>query len=202
MPTIKSDKELVELLSYGDESAFCLLYSRYWERLKGFCYRFVKSGDLAENYAQDVFMKIWETRTMLDPEKSFSSYIFTIARNNVINYLVHISRSENASSKFIKNCMSLQQKESGSELIEDDYFMLLQHAIETLTPRQQEVFKLSRNENLTHKQIAEQLGISVYTVQEYISDSLKSIKKYICKYTDIVFVLNLIISTLFGHGQQ
>lgn len=98
-----SDKELVFLLIAGDEQAFYALYARYWTRLKGFCRQFLKSEDLAENYAQDIFLKIWETRELLDPERSFSAYLYTIARNTVFNYLRHVAVSENASRKLIRD---------------------------------------------------------------------------------------------------
>lgn len=191
-----TDPELVQRLATGDEEAFCALYARYWERLRNFCYRFVRSQDLAENYAQDIFLKIWENKELLDSEKSFSNYLYTIARNKTINYLRQVARSEILTRKFINahtHKISLDS-EGDKELLEQDYLNLLQNAICSLPPRQQEVFHLSRNCNLSHKEIAERLGLSVYTVQEYISCSIKSIKLYISKYSGIVFSLLLIIS--------
>lgn len=196
MPEQPTDPELVERLSTGDEDAFCLLYARYWERLRNFCYRFVRSQDLAENYAQDIFLKIWENKELLDPGKSFSSYLYTIARNKAINYLRQVARSESLTRKLIKSYTdrTATESEGGEELLEKDYLLLLQNAIHSLPPRQQEVFRLSRNCNLSHKEIAERLGLSVYTVQEYISCSIKSIKLYVSKYSGIVFSLLFIIS--------
>lgn len=193
-----SDKELVYLLVSGDESAFYALYSRYWTRLKSFCRQFLKSDDLAENYAQDIFLKIWETRELLDPERSFSAYLYTIARNTVFNYLRHVAVSENASRKLIQNYLLAEETDGDNEIIERDYFELLHRAIERLTPRQQQVFRLSRDSNLSHREIAENLGISVYTVQEYISDSIHSIKKYIEKRSDIVFILFIMLSVFLS----
>lgn len=196
MPEQPTDPELVERLSTGDEDAFCLLYARYWERLRNFCYRFVRSQDLAENYAQDIFLKIWENKELLDPGKSFSCYLYTIARNKAINYLRQVARSESLTRKLIKSYTdrTVTESEGGEELLEKDYLLLLQNAIHSLPPRQQEVFRLSRNCNLSHKEIAERLGLSVYTVQEYISCSIKSIKLYVSKYSGIVFSLLFIIS--------
>lgn len=193
-----SDKELVFLLVAGDEQAFYALYARYWTRLKGFCRQFLKSEDLAENYAQDIFLKIWETRELLDPERSFSAYLYTIARNTVFNYLRHVAVSENASRKLIRDYRRAEEADGDDEIIERDYLDLLHRAIERLTPRQQQVFRLSRDNNLSHREIAENLGISVYTVQEYISDSIHSIKKYIEKRSDIVFVLLITLSVFLS----
>ena len=90
----ETDTELVRQLAAGDEDAFCRLYARYWKKLFGFCLKFLKSYDLAENYAQDIFLKIWENREFLDPEKSFSSFLYTIARNRILNWLKHVARTE------------------------------------------------------------------------------------------------------------
>lgn len=198
MSTIPSDSELVERLSSGDETAFCLLYARYWERIRNFCCRLVHSQDLAENYAQDIFLKIWENRELLDPERSFSCFLYTIARNKAINYLRQVARSDLLTRRFIQDYTrkTTVETEEAAELLEKDYLLLLQNAILNLPPRQQEVFRLSRNYNLSHKEIAERLGLSVYTVQEYISASLKSIKLYISKYSGIVFSLLCMISNL------
>ena len=194
----RPDNELVKQLAAGDEEAFCELYACYWKKLCNFCSRFLESYDLAENYAQDIFMKIWENRELLDQEKSFSSYLYTIARNKVLNYLRHVARSETLSRKYIQTYSDSPEyePECGEELLEKDYFALLRQAILRLSPRQRQVFCMSRNGNMTHKEIAERLGLSVYTIQEYMSDSLKSIKDYVSKHSDIIFPLLLIFFNL------
>lgn len=192
MNCIHSDSELVARLAIGDEDAFCILYARYWNRVKTFCQRFVRSEDLAENYAQDIFMKIWENRVMLDSSRSFSAYLYAIARNTTFNYLRHVSLSKNTYARFLRD-YAYSHREVDDFLIDSDYVSLLISAINNLPARQQQIFRLSRNMQLTHKQIAEKLGISVNTVQEHVSNSLKHIKRYIGQYTDIVFLIALIV---------
>lgn len=193
-----TDSFLVQQLAIGDENAFCELYARYWKKLCNFCSKFLESYDLAENYAQDIFLKVWENREFLDPEKSFSSFLYTIARNKVLNYLKHVARSETLSRKFAQAYFGNPEyePESSERLMEKDYLALLQNAILRLPPRQRQVFCMSRNDNLSHKEIARQLGLSVYTVQEYMSDSLKSIKHYVSKHSDIIFPLLTLITNL------
>ncbi len=192
------DSILVHGLLTGDEEAFCELYARYWKKLCNFCYRFIGSYDLAENYAQDIFLKIWENRELLDPDKSFSSFLYTIARNKAINYLKFVSRSESMQKEFMHGYLEKQhyEPECSVKLQEKDYFGLLRKAMLRLSPRQRQVFMMSRDRHLSHKEIAEQLGLSVYTVQEYMSDSLKSIKDYLAKHSDIVFPLLFIFVNL------
>ena len=193
----KTDTELVRQLAAGDEEAFCQLYARYWKKLFNFCLKFLNSYDLAENHAQDIFLKIWENREFLDPEKSFSSFLYTIARNRILNSLKHIARTESMKEKFIASYTGTEyEPESSERLLEKEYLNLLQNAVLRLPPRQRQVFCMSRNENMSHKEIASRLGLSVYTVSEYMSDSLKSIKRYVSRHSDIIFPLLSIISNL------
>jgi RNA polymerase sigma-70 factor (ECF subfamily) len=81
------EHELVLRLIDGDEDAFCELYSAYKERLIYFALRFVKSKDYAEDIFQDVFAIIWKGRRFIDPDASFSSYLYTIVHHRVLNQL-------------------------------------------------------------------------------------------------------------------
>lgn len=199
MQTRQTDSELVSRLSTGDEEAFCELYVRYWRKVRNFILRFVKSYDLAENYAQDIFLGIWENREFLDPAKAFSAYLFRVARNKSINYLKHLARSEALRRKVLSNSSPDYRSGVGEMLLEKDYFAILQNAIRRLPPRQRQVFHLSRDNSMTHKEIAEMLGLSVYTVQEYMSDSLKSIKRYVSKHSGIIFPVSVIILNILGY---
>ena len=199
MQTRQTDSELVSRLSTGDEEAFCELYVRYWRKVRNFILRFVKSCDLAENYAQDIFLGIWENREFLDPAKAFSAYLFRVARNKSINYLKHLARSEALRRKVLSNSSPDYRSGVGEMLLEKDYFAILQNAIRRLPPRQRQVFHLSRDNSMTHKEIAEMLGLSVYTVQEYMSDSLKSIKRYVSKQSGIIFPGSVIILNILGY---
>ncbi len=194
----ETDTELVRQLATGDEDAFCQLYARYWKKLFGFCLKFLKSYDLAENYAQDIFLKIWENREFLDPDKSFSSFLYTIARNRILNWLKHVARTESLKEKLISSYFDTPEHvpESSELLQEKEYLTILRNAVLRLPPRQRQVFCMSRNENMSHKEIASRLGLSVYTVSEYMSDSLKSIKRYISRHSDIIFPLLTIILNL------
>lgn len=187
---VSSEKELVRSLSLGSEKAFCELYALWWERLKLYCYHFTRSHDLAENFAQEVFLKIWENRIILDPDKSFPAFIHTVARNMIFNYLRHTALTSQYKTKHTPTTNPREMEES---IEANSYMELLHQGIKQLTPRQQEVFRLSRQHHLTQKEIAEQLGISIYTVEEYISISLKALRKYIAKNTDIILLLLCVI---------
>lgn len=83
---IKSDKELVVLLNSNDEAAFRELYIRYKDRLWNYIFAFLKAVDESDDLIQEIFIQLWELRHSINPELSFSAFIYTIAKNKVLNY--------------------------------------------------------------------------------------------------------------------
>ncbi|HEY4788116.1 MAG TPA: RNA polymerase sigma-70 factor [Bacteroidales bacterium] len=181
----RSDQELCRLVVNNNEQAFCELYIRYKDRLVFFCQKFVKKQEIAEDIAQNIFEKLWEDRKNILPELSFSSYIFTIARNKVLNFLRQLKKETKVWEEI---STTGNGKIEGFDLfVEAEYKELLGKAIENLTPQRRKVFQLSREEGKTHLEIANLLDISIYTVQEHISESLKLIKRYMSFHADLNF---------------
>jgi RNA polymerase sigma-70 factor (ECF subfamily) len=186
------EHELVLRLIDGDEDAFCELYSAYKERLIYFALRFVKSKDYAEDIFQDVFAIIWKGRRFIDPDASFSSYLYTIVHHRVLNQLRDLDSESRLKESILAHAVDYDEG-TQHRVITDDLKQLIQKAISQLTPSQRQVFEMSREANMSHKEIAERLNISVNTVQGHISSSLKVIRSYLLKYgevyTDLVLLL-------------
>lgn len=178
------EREVVIRLINGDEDAFCELYSAYKNRLLYFAMKFVKSRDFAEDIFQDVFTNIWQGRRFINPDASFSSYLHTIVRNRILNQLRDME-VENTLKRHILSQAIDYTDESQDGIIANDLKKIIDDALERLTPRQREVFNMSREANMSHQEIADALGISVNTVQEHISLSLRTIRAYLTKYSDI-----------------
>ena len=176
-----NERSLVIRLIAGDEDAFCELYAAYKNRLIYFAMRFLKSREYAEDIFQDAFTVIWESRRFINPDASFSSYLYTIMRNRILNQL-----RERASEDRLK-------EQTNNAIIANDLQRLVSQALEQLTSRQREIFEMSREKQMSHKEIAEALGISVNTVQEHISSSLRSLRTYLEKHsitgTDLILLL-------------
>lgn len=183
--TLKSDRELCKLVVQNNEEAFCELYIRYKDKLIFFCLKFVKKQEIAEDIVQSIFVTLWEDKIKINPEFSFSSYIFTIARNRVLNFLRQLNTEIKIREELSQ--MNSHKIESCDLLIETEYNELLYKVIDTLPTQRRRIFKLSRDEGKTHLEIANLLGISVFTVQEHISESLKLIKRYLSFHTDLHF---------------
>jgi len=179
-----TDSDLASLISQNeDESAFCELYHRYRKKIFLFCISLVKISEAAEDIVQDIFTKIWVGRRTLDPNLSFSSYVYTMARNHSLNFLREVYQTEKLKIRLLSSAITID-KEADTDLRDEEYSQLLEKAISELPSLRQNIFRLSREEKLSHKEIAQHLNISIYTVQENISHALKHIKKYLSRYTD------------------
>lgn len=176
---LKSNSELLTLLKEGDILAFDALYEKYCKRIFAFIIRYVKFEADAEEIVQEVFLKIWENRSKIDVYSSFESYIFTISYNSTISLL----RKRVSEKKYIERLKTLQVTDSAFELTDEVYYNELNSRIQSLltelTPRQKEIFMLSRKDGLTHEEIAKKLGISSNTVKNHIVTTLNFLKSKI-----------------------
>lgn len=190
---INDERQTVLRLINGDKDAFCELYAAYKNRLLYFALKYVKSRDLAEDIFQDTFAAVWQSRRFIDPDESFSSYLYAIVRNRILNHLRNIA-SEDGLREHIYSQAIDYTNETKDTILFDDLKDVLFRAMGQLTPRQREIFLMSRNQAMSHKEIAETLGVSVNTVQAHISSSLKVIRSYLEHrssgvYIDLLFIL-------------
>ena len=190
--TLMDERELVLRLIDGDEDAFCELYAAYKNRLLYFAMKFVKSREFAEDIFQDAFTVVWQSRRFINPDASFSSYLYTIVRNRILNQIRDMANEDKLKEHILYHAVD-SDNEKNNKILFDDLKDVVSRALEQLTPRQREVFNMSRDLQMSHKEIAEALGVSVNTVQEHISVSLKVIRAYLTKYSgtsaDILLIL-------------
>lgn len=193
MKVTKSNSELILLIQKDDKIAFYNIYERYCKRLHGFVLRYIKQNEDAEEIVQEVFVKIWESRNKIDAYSSFEAFLFTIAYNTTISIL----RKRIYEQKYLEHLRYIQNPDNAPDLIDEIHFNELNNTLQVLlnqlTPRQQEIFKLSREAGLTHAQIAKKLDISVNTVKKHISNILTFLKSKI----DTSLTTNLLFVFLF-----
>ena len=187
-----TEKLLVIALIDGNEAAFCKLYALYKDRLIYFAMKFIKSRDIAEDVFQDAFIAIWQNRHFLNPELPFSSYIYTIIKNRILNLLSDLDKDQRLKDYLISNAIDYTN-ETENDIIDTELNKLLEKALLSLTPQQKRVFEMSRKDMKSHKEIANELQISVYTVQQHISASLKIIRGFLLKYGEAYTGILLII---------
>ncbi|MCG6189706.1 RNA polymerase sigma factor [Maribellus maritimus] len=176
MKKTDTNTDLVKLLKNGDMSAFDIIYKKYSRRLYGFVFRYVKQEADTEEIVQEVFVKIWKSREKLNIYSSFESFLFTIAHNATVNLL----KKRATEQKYVEHIKSLQCIDEAYEFTDEIHYKELkqkfQDLLNELSPRQKEIFQLSREEELSHKEIAEKLGISVHTVKNHLVTTLSFLR--------------------------
>lgn len=168
------EKQILEKIKNGDEVAFALLYDRYWLKVYNFAELYiVSSSDICE-IVQDVFVKVWEGKDFLDIDKSFDGFLFMITRNIIFN----VSRKQFYEVNFkmtvlkgIEYSYDIEEELEAADL--KDYIDKL---IGQLPSQRQRIFKMSREENLTNKQIAERCAVSEKAIERQMTLALKFIK--------------------------
>ena len=193
LKSAKSNKELVKLLKKGDMMAFDAIYNQYCKRLYGFVLRYIKQEADVDEIVQDVFFKIWKARSAIDIYSSFESFLFTVAYNSTISLL----RKRTNEKKYLDHLRERQQIEQSVDLIEEIQYNELNEKVKSLlnelTPRQKEIFQLSRYEGLSHDEIATKLNISANTVKHHLVAALSFLRSNI----ESSLMVNLLFVSLF-----
>jgi RNA polymerase sigma-70 factor (ECF subfamily) len=186
--SINSDKQLFDQLAAGDESAFRKLFDAYREMLFIFAFQLTHSKVDAEEILQDIFLKLWENREKLRQVDNPKNYLFIMARNRTLDLLTKISKDQKLMKQVWANIT--QQGSPVEEIIEaKESQKLINEALSRLSERKQAIFNLSRKGGLSHEQIADQLGISVQTVKNTITEVLRFIKDYLSGHSELLAVL-------------
>lgn len=184
MKDINDIDNWVEDLKKGDCQAFCELYAFYKDRVIYYASQLLKSKNLAEDVYQDTFISIWQNRSNIDTDKSFSSYLYTIVRNRIFNIYRDSLREQQLKDLIFSNAIDIST-ETEDKLEDKDLNLLMEEIIQHLPSRQQQIFRMSRIEMMSYKEIAEKMNLSVVSVQKLMSDSLTSIREALTKYAEI-----------------
>jgi RNA polymerase sigma-70 factor (family 1) len=173
--SLNQDTILINRLRSGDESALTELYNRFWQALFVSSYNVLKDRELCEDIIQDIFMNIWHNREKLEINISLKGYMYACARYQVFNQFkknkdkIHVELFQEIDKRF-------QHSTPETLLMHEELVQQINAIIETLPEKCQQVYKLSREEQLTHKEIAERLNISTKTVENHITKALHVIR--------------------------
>ena len=177
----KNDSQLVIRLRDGDGKAFEKLFHKYNQKLYNFCYHMLRSKHEAESMVQNVFMKIWENRHMLDESLSFNSYLYKIAKNKVYNEF-RSRLNQRYYREYLVEYAETFDNTVEKEINFSEFDQLLKDLMERLPERRKQIFLLSREEGLTYREIAEKLAISENTVDTQIRKALDYFRQYVREY--------------------
>ena len=174
----QSDELILSSLQQGSYAAFDALYMRYAPHVEAFAYCLLKNKGEAEDLAHDIFLKIWENRESIGHIKSFRSYLFKTTRNAVFDIFEH----KVVQTRYEQRQMNVEDifsEDIYAKVATEDLLMIINMAVEQMPEQRQKVFRLSRYEGLSYQEIAQQLGITVKTVEYHIRTALAELKKLV-----------------------
>ena len=180
MSVAPSDAELARDALAGSEAAYRELVTRYATPAVNFIYRFIRDRTLAEDLAQEGFLRVYQRLNTYDPQRKFSSWFFQVLRNITIDYL-RVNRLPTASldeleeeghrgAAMDRESVSPEQAAQQAELA-----VAMAAALSRIRPEYREVVVLRYQEGLTHPEIAEVLGLPSGTVKTYLHRARKEL---------------------------
>jgi len=184
---LHTEKELVRKLKDGDSFAFEVFFYKYRNKIKGFAKKMVPAQIDPEEIVQEVFVRVWLKKETLNPDKDFQSYLFSITKHLILD---HLKSAVNRKLYFVGEHFQqdLLAEDNLEVSISEDAEEKLQKLINEIPERRREIFRLSRFEGLSYKQIAERLNISENTVDSQIRNAQAFLRKEFRKIMVLAFL--------------
>jgi RNA polymerase sigma-70 factor (family 1) len=183
-----SIKALLIKLTNHDHRSFHELYNRFSVQLYANILRMVKDADLAQEILQDVFVKVWEKRDLIDPEKSFTAYLFKIAKNMVYDHFRKLAMNKKFETHLLINGTDAYTHVE-EEIIFKESNQLFLDAVDKLSPQRKQVFTLCKLEGKSYHEVSDLLHISTSTVSDHLLKSNKFIKAQMLLSDSLTFLL-------------
>lgn len=183
---------VVKQLREGSETAFTTIFDQYHRLLYALAYRYLKSGEEAEDAVQYTLMRLWEQRETLNEQSGIRSLLFTILKNHILNELRH------RKVVFEKHYEMLQEQDEGEEdffdsLADKDFNKQLYEIINRLPPQRRQVCLLKIEQGLSNQEVADKMNLSLATVKSHYTQAVKTLRSEIGR---LLILIEIMISCL------
>jgi len=176
----------------GDKEAFRFFFEKYYADLCNLINIYIHNADMAEEIAQGIFVYFWERKENINIDSSVKSYLLKASKNKSLNYLrnekVKLNIHERLSKVVEDDCQMPDKIMDAAQLRE-----IIAHSIESLPEKCREIYLMGKEKNLSYKEIAEELGISVKTVENQMSNALKKLRELLKPYYNDIFIFFLVL---------
>jgi RNA polymerase sigma-70 factor (ECF subfamily) len=190
-----TDKELLRLISEGDETAFRRFFHSWQARLFHYISTIIKSPQIAEEIVMDVFTKCWLGRELLPRIDHVEAFMFRVAHHRAIDCLRAASRSPQVVDLLWETIEAADAGATDNKVIAKEYEATLRDAIASLSPQRRKVYQLSREEGLSHKEIADRLHLSKHTVSNHITEAQRFVQQYLADHLNLVLVFTILYAS-------
>ena len=184
-----TDEQLLQQMADDDKQVFAILYQRYWEPLFITAAKALGERDAAADVVQDVFLSLWNRRNELNIQGSLAAYLHSSIRYKCIHYIEKNITRRNYMVQLTEVIISGSTTDAETNLKLKEMQRTINKTVAGMPFKMQEVFKLSRQEHLSHKEIAEYMNVSVETVKKHIHHALHLIRKDLIPHTSILYIL-------------
>lgn len=176
---VKSQKtnDLASRLRNNDINAFNTIYWQYHAAVYANALKLIKDPVIAEDIVQEVFVTLWGKRHAIDPEQDIAGWLFVVSHHKTVDQLKQKIRRALVQKKLW--IAGENQSIIVNTDLKEEQLNTIEQAVEQLSPQKRKVFELCKVQGRTYEKAAEELHISKYTVKEYLSEALISIKKYV-----------------------
>ncbi len=181
-----AEEQILRQLKQKDKSAFEVLFRTHYEAIVGFVNKYLGNKAEAEEVVQDVFLQFWQKADDINIQISLKSYLYQAARNRSLNIIKHRSVERKYSDHLVNNIDFFHE---GNHLEMEELQDRIQTAIDTLPEKCREVFILSRFEEKKYKEIADELGISIKTVENQMGKALRVMRQELGDYLPILVLV-------------
>jgi len=183
-----TESELITLLQQGNVAAFDALYYIYSPRIHHKLLQMVRQPSIAEELLQDVFVRVWERRAKIDLEKSFRSFLYTIAVNLVSDLFRRAALDRKMMQSMVAETTEFYNP--FDEMNEQEQTRIfLQQALDTLPPQRRRIYTLVKIEGKSYQQVGQELGISVSTISDHVVKATKALKTYFAEHDALLIML-------------
>ncbi|MDR6197957.1 RNA polymerase sigma-70 factor [Siphonobacter sp. SORGH_AS_0500] len=187
---ILTDQQFLEAIRTGNERTFELLFRQQYSPLCQYGFSFLKDWDDAEEVVQAMFLAFWEKRDSLVITTSLKSYLYRAVHNRCLNRIKHLSVQAEYQS-YVQADGSDVYQSPVQELMASELDIQLQRAIERLPEQCRLIFMMSRFEELKYQEIADQLGLSIKTVENQIGKALRILRTELADYLPLLILLGI-----------
>ncbi|SMC64518.1 RNA polymerase sigma factor [Pedobacter africanus] len=170
------DDELLLLFKAGDRNAYEQIYNRYWAIMYVYARKIMADADDAQDIVQEVFTYLWHKGAELSIKTSLAVYLYTAVRYRIFDLLDH-RKVRTDYKAYLQQFIDEGEYITDNQLRERELVAVIEREVALLPAKMREMFEMSRNEGLSHKEIAEKLGVSDLTVKKQVSNAVKILKE-------------------------
>lgn len=170
-----------------DDLAFEQLFKSHFKALHAYACTLLKDEDTAEEIVQNMFLKFWEKRELLNVQTSIKAYLYKCVHNDSLNFLKH-QKIKTKYQDFATYTMNNHYEPASSKVEMTELEIKLQQALNELPQQCRTIFQMSRFEELKYREIADQLGLSVKTIENQMSKALKIMRMELADFLSLILI--------------